>query len=195
MIEIDMQPERGQPADELVRAARTNREAFAALFDRFYPQVLRYNLRRLVIRAVAEDVTSEVFLKVAAKIHAFAGTTEEDFRRWLFRIATNEVNAQLRQSRRRRELLKAAARLGAVRVASWTGPDVNGESLEWEEVYRALAELPERDASIIALRFFGDLTHEQIAAVLGMKTGAVRVALSRALEKLRGRIHKRPAQR
>ena len=102
-----------QPAtdDELVvRAQFFDRPAFSLLYDRYYPRVARYCLRRLFDRSLAEDVVSEVFLQAAAHIRAFTGQTETDFRRWLFRIATNAVNAHLRQSRRRQELWEAAAR-------------------------------------------------------------------------------------
>ena len=51
---------------DVVRAARTNREALGKLFDVFYPLIFAYCSRRFLVRAVAEDVTSEVFLKVAA---------------------------------------------------------------------------------------------------------------------------------
>src|SRR5688572_21066920 len=87
--------------DDLVVRARRDRAVFAVLYDRYYPRVLRYCLRRLFVRAVAEDVTSDVFLSAAGHLPDFAGTTETDFRRWLFRIASNAVNAHLRQSQRR----------------------------------------------------------------------------------------------
>ena len=79
--------------DDSVVRMRTDQAAFAALYDRYYPRIIRYCLRRLFDRSTAEDATSEVFLKVAANVRTFPGTTESDFRRWLFRIATNVVNA------------------------------------------------------------------------------------------------------
>jgi DNA-directed RNA polymerase specialized sigma24 family protein len=61
------QPGQTDPVDGLVLAARTDRTAFGRLFDEFYPLIFAYCMRRLLLRAVAEDVTSEVFLKVAGK--------------------------------------------------------------------------------------------------------------------------------
>jgi len=181
------QPDETALLDDLVLAARTDRKAFGRLFDQFHPAVFAYCLRRLLVRAVAEDVTSEVFLQVAAHIADFTGVCLEDFRRWLFRIATNQINAQLRQSIRRRELLEAAVQMGAVGAAVCT-PLLADKPARWEEVYQALGEMAQREQSIISLKFFAGLKHEQIAAVLEMKPGAVRVALSRALEKLRERL-------
>ncbi len=136
--------------------------------------------------AVAEDVTSEVFLSVASKMPQFGGTTEEDFRRWVFRIATNQVNAYVRQARRRRVLLESAARSGTLAAAadSRTRPS-DVETLDWPALYQAILELKPRDQAIVVLRFFEQMSHEQIAGVLGERPATVRVGLSRALEKLR----------
>ena len=179
------QLDRTDPADDLVKTVSTDRNAFGQLFDQFYPPIFAYCTRRLIVRAVAEDVTSEVFLKVAASIRDFSGTTAEDFRRWLFRIATNEINAHLRQTIRRRELLEAAAHMGVVNAAVSTPLTDSNAPVEWSQVYQALSELSDREQSVISLRFFGGLKHDQIADVLNIKTGTIRVALSRALDKLR----------
>ncbi|MCH7729879.1 MAG: sigma-70 family RNA polymerase sigma factor [Planctomycetes bacterium] len=181
-------PSRSDPVDDVVRAARTSRDAFGQLFDHFYPSIFAYCSRRLLVRAVAEDVTSDVFLKVVARTGDFAGTCTEDFRRWLFRIATNEINAHLRQSIRRRELLEAAARMGKIDAAVSTSLLAQETPVEWEEVYQALSELSDREQSIISLRFFAGFKHDQIADVLNIETGTVRVALNRALNKLRDRL-------
>ena len=97
------EPDSRTEADELVVRAKTDRAAFGLLYERYYPQVSKYCLRRLLVRAVAEDVLSDVFIQVASHLPTFGGKTDTDFRRWLFRIATNAINAHLRQSHRRRE--------------------------------------------------------------------------------------------
>ncbi len=179
---------RTDPADDVVKAARSNRDAFGQLFDHFYPPVFSYCARRLLARALTEDVTSEVFLKAAVGIPGFSGSSAEDFRRWLFRIATNEINAHLRQSIRRRELLEAAARMGTIDAAVSTALLCHETPVDWEELYQALGQLSDREQSVISLRFFSGFKHDQIAEVLEIKTGTVRVALSRALNKLRDRL-------
>ena len=177
-------------SDQWVQAAARDRNSFGHLFDLFHPQIFAYCSRRLLVRAVAEDVAAEVFLKVAKAIDSFQGSTTEDFRRWLFRIATNEINAQLRKSIRQRTILEAAVGMGAV------GRKLDNEILvsdldldvDWAQVYQAIDELDNRAQSIVSLRFFGKQSHQEIASILGIKSGAVRVALSRALAKLRDRL-------
>jgi RNA polymerase sigma-70 factor (ECF subfamily) len=182
--------------DDLVVRARTDRAAFGTLYERYFPAVARYCLRRLSDRAGAEDVTSEVFLQVASHLGSFAGGTETDFRRWLFRIATNAVNAHLRQAGRRRQLWEAAARSGSLdRQANPASSQAAHDRLDWPAVYEALLELDERDQTIIMLRFFADCSHDEIAEIVGANVGAVRTALSRALGRLRERLSPiRPSQ-
>ena len=189
------EPSKGGSAeadDEFVARLRTDRAALGVLYDRYYPRIVRYCIRRLFDRATAEDVTSEVFLSVASSVRTFPGTSGSDFRRWLFRIATNAVNAHLRDSSRRRELLERAARSGRVGRNGETGRhSAERQMLDWPAVYEALMELEERDQTIVALRFFGDLPHEEIGEIVQATPGAVRTALGRALSRLRERFAER----
>jgi RNA polymerase sigma-70 factor (ECF subfamily) len=174
--------------DDLVVRAKTDRSAFGRLYDRYYAPVYRYCVRRLFDRTVADDVVSEVFLTVASKLRAFVGTTEVDFRRWLFRIATNAVNAHLRQLQRRRELWEIAARQREERLPS--DHSLPGwEKLDWPVVYQAILDLDEREQTILSLRFFAGLSHDEIADVVDATPGAVRTALSRTLSFLRKKFN------
>ena len=171
--------------DDLVVRARSDRTAFGALYDRYYPRVMRYCLRRLFVRQVAEDVASDAFLHVASHLPGFEGTTETDFRCWLYRIVSNAVNAYLRQTRRRQELCESAARSGHLHTRN-DMPTI--EHLDWPAVYQAVLELDPRDQTILTLRYYADLPHDEIAAIVGIKPGAVRTAVCRILDRLRGRF-------
>lgn len=141
--------------DRWVQTAAQDRKSFGQLFDLFYPQIFAYCSRRLLVRAVAEDVTSEVFLKVAKAIASFQGSTAEDFRRWLFRITTNEINAWLRKSIRQQTLLESAATMGFVGKQISRQVLQTESEVDWEQIYRAIGELTEREQSIVSLKFFG----------------------------------------
>lgn len=71
---VEPDPSASDSTRDLVTRARTDREAFGRLYDLYYPKIFRYCLRRLFVRAVAEDVTSEVFLRAATHMPNFAGT-------------------------------------------------------------------------------------------------------------------------
>ena len=167
-------------ADEkqLIARARDDSTAFVQLYRSHYDAVFRYCVHRLFERQMAEDVTSEVFLKVVENIHGFKGN-EKQFRCWLYRIATNAVNNHLRKTRRRKHLLIIAHEQADSQVADC------GESAEKLTVLRkAVFILRPRYQTIITLRFFENMKLTEIAEVLGSSPGTVRSQLKRALDKL-----------
>lgn len=173
-------------ADDLVRRVRSDRQAFAALYDQYYPKILRYCSRRLYSQSVGEDLTSDVFLTAAKKIDGFRGQSEGEFSQWLYTIATNRINEYLRSYARRKELLESAAQsqcIGSTETYDRT------DHLDWPTVYEAILKLKPRDQTLITLRYMQELPHEQIAGIVDLKPAAVRVAISRAISQLRERFN------
>jgi len=164
---------------QLTARAHSDRTSFVRLYRRHYDEVFRYCVHRLFERTAAEDITSEVFLKVVESIHGFKGT-EKQFRCWLYRIATNAVNNYLRKTARRNRLLKVACEQANSQAADC------GESAEKLILLKeAVFALRPRYQTIITLRFFENLKLTEIAEVLGSSPGTVRSQLARALAKLR----------
>ncbi len=171
-------------ADEkpLIAEARSDRAAFVRLYRRHYDAVFRYCVHRLFERQAAEDVTSDVFLKAVENIHRFRGN-EQQFRNWLYRIATNGVNNYLRKTARRNRLLKAACEQANSQVTD-CGESADKLALLKEAVFF----LKPRYQTIITLRFFENLKLTEIAEVLGSSPGTIRSQLARALAKLRKKL-------
>jgi RNA polymerase sigma-70 factor (ECF subfamily) len=177
--------QQSSPLDALVASAKSDRAAFGRLYEAYYERIFRYCLRRLYQRAAAEDVTSDVFLFVARKMRTFGGATEQDFRRWVYRIATTESNAYLRRTRRRAELLSHAVHEHRLPTPSAEGDRQSWEALDWPVVYQAIAQLTPREQAVVTLRLFDDLPYEEIAHAAGVRVGAARTAYSRAIARLR----------
>lgn len=171
--------------DALVVAARSERAAFGRLYEAYYERILGYCLRRLNQRTAAEDVCGEAFLYVARKMSSFRGETEQDFRRWVYRIATNEVNAYLRRNIRRKELWDDALQMKRLRVSSHTGPSEPNDSVDWPLVQQAISQLSAKEQTIVTLRLLEEMPHDEIAQILSIRSGTVRVTYSRAINKLR----------
>jgi len=158
----------------LVIRARSDREAFVQLYRRYYDVIFRYCAHRLFDRVTAEDVTSEVFLKMVENYHRFR------VRNWLYRIATNAVNHHFRRMKSHNSLLRAA------REQTNSGVDDGEESVEKLALLKeAMLLLKLRYQTIITLRFFENMKMIEIAEVLGSSPGTVRSQLARALAKLR----------
>jgi len=171
--------------DRVVVNARTDRDAMGSLYDATYPSVLRYCLRRVGRRDLAEDIVSTVFLSVASKMRDFPGETFVDFRRWIFTITTNEINATFRKTSRHQSILVQAADAGTFTEQM---SQARRELLDTHSLQTALARLSEREQVIVSMRFYAGLPYDDIAVVLNMTPGSVRTALSRCLQKLRHQI-------
>lgn len=167
---------------ELVIQARSDREAFVQLYRRYYDAIFRYCAHRLFSRTTAEDVTSEVFLKMVENFHRFEGT-EAQFRYWLYRIATNAVNQHLRRTDRRNRLFTVIRRHGDNQNA-----DSKASVEKLALLQKAVLSLRPRYQTIITLRFFENMKLIEIAEVLGSSPGTVRSQLARALKKLRAKM-------
>jgi RNA polymerase sigma-70 factor (ECF subfamily) len=167
---------------ELVIQARSDRAAFVQLYRRHYDMIFRYCAHRLFDRTAAEDVTSEVFLKMVENFHGFRGA-DAQFRNWLYKIATNAVNNHLRKTNRRKSLLKTVCE-----QANGQLPDCEESSKKLILLREAMLSLKPRYQTIITLRFFENMKLIEIAEVLGSSPGTVRSQLARALAKLRNKI-------
>jgi RNA polymerase sigma-70 factor (ECF subfamily) len=102
------------------------------------------------------------------------------------RIVANEAREGQRSAARRARL---ALRLAEERPAGDAAPSPQAATLAREErarVLRAVEQLGERDRSVIACRYFLDLSEQETASVLGWRPGTVKSRCSRALERLRG---------
>ena len=166
----------------LIARARKDPEAFVQLYRMHYDAIFRYCAHRLFERAAAEDVSSQVFLKVVEKLESFTGD-ERRFRNWLYTIATNAVNHHLRETVLRNRLFERACE-----QANSSKGDCRASSEKLALLREAMLALKPRYQTIITLRFFENLKLTEIAEVLGSSPGTVRSQLARALAKLRKKI-------
>ena len=164
-------------AESLVAQARTgDPDAWEALYRRAYPRLLAYARRRLDgDRAV--DAVSETMARAVAGIDRYVAGPS-GFEGWLFGICRHVVlDAQ-----------RASGRKGYAAPVEPEGPGVDEAVLRDEEqaaVRAAFARLNDRDRELLELRVVAGLSAEETAAVLGRRPGAVRMAQSRALGRLR----------
>ena len=145
---------------------------------------------RLVSRLVdqaedVEDLVQETFLAATAHRRTFRG--ECRLSTWLSRIAVNKCRSYHRWRRLRRFIpLLPGHGVGAATTAA-TASAVDTE----EEVRRAVGRLPAKYRESIVLRYFENLTIDEIAEVLGVRRTAVEKRLSRARQRLKEMLRPR----
>jgi RNA polymerase sigma-70 factor (ECF subfamily) len=174
-----------QISAEIIRSCRSgDRDAFRALYDAYKDRVYSISLYFFHgDQTLARDVTQEVFLKLMTSIAQFRGDAE--FSTWLYRLV---VNACMDAARRRRSD-------AAISERSRTAPGEPG-SQEKEfaraqtakSVRAAVAALPPKFRIAVLLRYFDDLSYEQMADALHCSMGTVASRLSRGHKMLAERL-------
>jgi len=176
----------------LVKQAQKDPDAFGELYDRYYPKIFGYVLRRTASLEVAQDVTSETFFEALRKLWQFRWRSIS-FSSWLYKIATNEINQYFRKAERRKSVsLEELQEQGLEPVSA---EDPESELMEAQEKLRQyqdfleiqerIIRLPAKYQEVITLRFFEQKRIKEIAEILGKKEGTIKSLLHRAVEKLR----------
>ena len=159
------------------------RAAGTWLVERFADQVL--GLCRAMVRdpSVAEDLTQEVFGRAFAALAGFRG--ESSARTWLLAIARNRCIDHLRSARRDPWGDDDGSEPDEHPDDAPLAPDLLARQ---REVQAALEGLAEGERALVVLRYRHGLDYRELALVFGLREGTVRMRLSRALGRMRGRL-------
>jgi RNA polymerase sigma-70 factor (ECF subfamily) len=160
---------------------RGDAEAFGLLVSRHQRAIYRLCYRYLGNQQDADDVAQEVFFKAFRSIGRFRA--ESALATWLYRIA---VNTCLNFRSSRRELHAELPDQLPDR-----SPGIS-ERLEERErraqVQKAVERLPERQKATLILKVYQELSHEEVAAILGVSVGTAKANLFHALANLRRQL-------
>jgi RNA polymerase sigma factor (sigma-70 family) len=160
--------------------------ALERLVERYQADVFGTALRLTRERDVALELTNSIFFKVYQNLEAYE--PGRPLRPWLLRIATNETLNWLRSRRREREhvLGSEASDVAFEQLQAGDDPEAAALSTEQRETVRdALAGLPEHYRLVLTLRFFNDLSYQEIAEQTGQDANTVGVQLLRGRQLLK----------
>ena len=187
---------RGEQTALLVTLAQNgDHTAFHRLADRYQPEIFRMMYYRTRSRMDAEDLTQDVFLRAYKQI----GRIESPalFRSWLYRIAVNRVKDFYRRQR-----IKS--------LVGWVSMDEEGfrESEEmvvapdaeerldrrdfWNRVEGLLERLSKKEREAFLLRFFDQLSIQEMTTAMGKNESTVKTHLYRALNKIKAAMAETP---
>ena len=170
-------------AELLSRVRAGDSDAWGELYRGYAPAIFRFCRRALPSREDAEDATNEVFMKVRQKLGTY--DSSRPFTAWLYKVASNHCWDMLRRRRIRQDL-----ETGDVETLPLEHPDPGQlERLQEEhtskQVRAGLDKLPDRARMALVLRYFGDMSYDEIAETLGVRRAFVGVLLLRARHQLR----------
>lgn len=161
--------------------ARSEQDAFEALFKAEYARVAGIANRVLVDPGEAEDVAQEVFID----FHRLHSASSPYAAPWLYRAAAHTALNRVRGRRRRERREQAEAVQEGAR--SMDPQDVAESNEDRRRVRAALARLPAKPAAVLVLRSSG-LSYSEVAEALGVRTGQIGTLLKRAEEALRKEV-------
>lgn len=182
MAQLSTQQEREQ-----VEAARSGDvEAIAWLYERYSDRIYSYIYVKLGDHTEAEDVTSQVFLKMVEKIGEYKWQGA-GFVAWLFRIAHNQVIDTQRNHFRRQHvsLDEKGMLLPTDGTKDGTDPQEYAERRDFlDQLRECFLHLSELQAQVITLRYAAGLSNPEIADIMSRSTNAVNSLHYEALKKL-----------
>lgn len=166
---------------EPVRTSEFDRSpaAFEVLYRQYLKPVYRYLYLKTGSPAEAEDLTSQVFLSALEGLPRYRH--QGHFSAWLFSLARRKA-ADYYRSRQPQASLDTSGIEPRAPEADLLAGVIHAE--EMQSLGSLIAAIPEEDRELVRLRFAAGLGFEEIAAVLGKKTSAIKMALYRLLERM-----------
>jgi RNA polymerase sigma-70 factor (ECF subfamily) len=169
------------------RAQQGDAEAFGELYDRYVDVVYRFISYRVGSRQLAEDLTSETFLRALRRISSFTWQGR-DVGAWFVTIARNLVADHYKSSRYRLEVTTDDVSESGARLDSAASPEgAVIESMTNKVLLEAVRQLNAEQQECIALRFLQGMSVAETAKVMGKNDGAIKALQYRAIRSL-GRL-------
>ncbi len=165
---------------DIIRAIREKSETGFRLLMQKYKQPVYWHIRRLVVaHDDAQDATQEAFIRIFRSFDKFRD--DNSFRAWIFRIATNEA-LRLIGSRKQEQVSLEDDGDKANRIMADNYVDYS--DLEAVKLQKAILSLPAKQQAAFNLRYYDELSYEEIAEATGTTPSAVKANFHIAKEKI-----------
>ena len=160
-------------------ATRLDELALVEIHDRYYKLVYRFIASKVGAGQLAEDYTSDVFVRFIRAIRQ-KSAPKNSLKGWLYRVASNIVNDHYRKQYRR-----SYSGLTETEVSLEKSPeDIMNSSINNKVLMSAVEQLGEVQQKVISLRFAFDMSVAEVASTLGKTESAIRQIQFRGIKKL-----------
>lgn len=164
---------------------RTNHEEFIKLYDEHVAAIYRYVFLRVNSKEMAQDLTSEVFLKAWSFATANSQKIENP-KAFFYRIARNLV-IDFYRSKSKTEISLEEVRIQILDTDNNPAEKIS-LSLEMASIQQAMSQIKDDYRDVIIWHYLDELTIPEIAGILGKTENATRVMLSRGLRQIREKV-------
>jgi RNA polymerase sigma-70 factor (ECF subfamily) len=171
--------------EELIKQAQEDLSKFEPIFDRYFDRVFAFVFSRTNNRQIAEDLTSQIFLKIVQALPRYKN--KGSFAAWIFTIARNTLNSHFRSADYRFNDNLDESRISEFEYQN--APRQQFADIENKiDLDRAIKRLTYKDQEILSLRYAAELSYEDIGMILRKKPGAVKMAIHRILRKVKEKM-------
>ena len=172
-----------EPTEAIARARAGDADAWGELYREYAPAIFRFCRRAMPTREDAEDATMEIFMKLKGKLGQYDPT--RSFQAWLYKVAANHCWDILRRRRIRQD--KETEDVESVPLEHPEPSQLEKliEQRSGAEVRKALEKMGSRARMALVMRYYSDMSYDEIADALGVRRAFVGVVLLRARHELR----------
>ncbi|MBN2829882.1 MAG: sigma-70 family RNA polymerase sigma factor [Candidatus Cloacimonetes bacterium] len=167
---------------ELIKRSKKDISAFDKLYEHYFPLINNYVYHRVNDESIRYEIVSNTFYKAMTNLSSFQWLHTCSFSAWLYRIAINEIRQHYRQNQRmakiENKIVLNQLPIGSEDIAK---PD-------YQRVKQAMLTLKPEEQDLLSLRYFEKKKFQEIAEILNVKEGALKVRMHRILNKLRERL-------
>ena len=152
-----------------------------------YSERLYWHVRRfLCSHEDTDDLLQDIFVKIWSSLSTFRG--ESQLYTWLYRIATNE-SLNFLQKQKIRAALQFESMTSKIEERIDEDTLLDGDQLQ-RDLMKAIQRLPSKQRTVFIMRWFDDLSYEDISEILGTSVGALKASYHFASEKIKAELEK-----
>jgi RNA polymerase sigma factor (sigma-70 family) len=161
----------------VIRAAATDSDAFSKLYRHYLQPTYAFIAFRVKGMVEAEDLTSELWMKVLDRLSTLQNPRPEVFRAWLFTMARRLIIDHYRKTKPIASLNEDMEILQEA--------ELNPFLMEEQRIHELVRNLPPQQAEIVSLKYFSGLRNKEIAQLMELSEKTVASHLSRGLQSLK----------
>lgn len=169
--------------EELIKRLQSSKEKDASFKEllKLYKERLYWHIRKIVLNHDdADDVLQNTFIKVYKNISGFKG--ESKLFSWMYRIATNEAITFLNaKAKRNTSTLEEEKNLALNKLE--TDVYFEGDQIQLK-LQKAIASLPQKQQLVFNMKYFDDITYEELSEILDTSVGALKSSYHIAVKKI-----------
>lgn len=166
----------------ITKAKEGDKDAFGQIYNLFYTRIFRYC--KFNLEQEAQDICQETFLRAWRSLSSFSEKKGGSLQAYLFRIARNLI---IDLKRKKKDV--PLKNYQDIELQSDLDEQLDKKQ-ENQKVRQAISRLSGIEQQIVILRYFEDLSSSEVAKVVGMHNGALRVRSHRILKKLKDLIER-----